>query len=311
MYTGAHRQRFDEEGRGRGVYGRDRIALGPGSLGSSPHRPNTDEPVYDLSQITRGGLDSGGGTLLTSAQRHRVATGGNPPPTPPRSPPRTGTSSVNTSFSAPQPNITSPMSLRSPPPAAAAPAHSPHPGTLGGEPVGPVIRSPRSLAVVSGDGAPLDLRRVFVAYCAFGMSATQGVPDEMDNSRFAKLVREAGLMAKLNGTTGNGTVSSATVDITFNRCKTPQLRTLTYDQFVGALGLLGAAAWPKLPPAEGGERALAAALATGGPALSGVASPATSKGVFAKLTDERLYTGMYKRGVEQPSPQVLGESQSS
>jgi hypothetical protein len=49
-YTGAHRHRFDQEGHGRGLAGRERIAKGTGSSGVAPY---TGGAVHDLSQIVR------------------------------------------------------------------------------------------------------------------------------------------------------------------------------------------------------------------------------------------------------------------
>ena len=52
LYTGAHRERFDEEGRGRGIQGRRQVFK-----------------VEDLSNITRSNLS--GATSLTSASALR------------------------------------------------------------------------------------------------------------------------------------------------------------------------------------------------------------------------------------------------
>jgi hypothetical protein len=48
MYTGAHKERFDESGHGRGLEGRDSTATGGGTV-AGYH----GGAVHDLSQITR------------------------------------------------------------------------------------------------------------------------------------------------------------------------------------------------------------------------------------------------------------------
>jgi hypothetical protein len=62
QYTGAHKHRFDADGRGRGLAGRDRIATGRGYIGSSPSanggkvykgstNTGTNEVFHDSSQF--------------------------------------------------------------------------------------------------------------------------------------------------------------------------------------------------------------------------------------------------------------------
>eukprot|EP01028_Stygiella_incarcerata_P012601 TRINITY_DN7915_c2_g2_i2.p1 TRINITY_DN7915_c2_g2~~TRINITY_DN7915_c2_g2_i2.p1 ORF type:complete len:188 (-),score=49.37 TRINITY_DN7915_c2_g2_i2:115-678(-) len=60
-FHGTHKHRFDKDGKGRGIEGRDRIAKGGG-----PGQPGGGG-VSDLSQLTRTGLSKGGTTL--GAQR--------------------------------------------------------------------------------------------------------------------------------------------------------------------------------------------------------------------------------------------------
>ena len=54
LYTGHHKHRFDENGRGKGVVGRDTAAKGAGNR-SSPYRGGA---VHDLAQIMRPGFHS-------------------------------------------------------------------------------------------------------------------------------------------------------------------------------------------------------------------------------------------------------------
>ena len=51
QYTGAHKHRFDSEGRGRGLEGRDRIATGRGYVGQSPQK--------DASKQYKGSTNTG------------------------------------------------------------------------------------------------------------------------------------------------------------------------------------------------------------------------------------------------------------
>ncbi|GIL45782.1 hypothetical protein Vafri_2928 [Volvox africanus] len=72
LYTGAHKHRFDETGKGRGLAGRDRVAKGSGFIAGAP-----GGAVADLSQITRPNLQIPGaaqGPVLY--QRHPSADGG-------------------------------------------------------------------------------------------------------------------------------------------------------------------------------------------------------------------------------------------
>ncbi|KAG2501212.1 hypothetical protein HYH03_001025 [Edaphochlamys debaryana] len=55
LYTGAHKHRFDGNGNGRGLAGRDRIAKGHGLIAGAP-----GSNVNDLSQITRSNLNTSG-----------------------------------------------------------------------------------------------------------------------------------------------------------------------------------------------------------------------------------------------------------
>ncbi|KAG2448825.1 hypothetical protein HYH02_006176 [Chlamydomonas schloesseri] len=55
LYTGAHKHRFDANGNGRGLAGRDRVAKGHGLIAGAP-----GGNVADLSQITRTNLNTSG-----------------------------------------------------------------------------------------------------------------------------------------------------------------------------------------------------------------------------------------------------------
>lgn len=59
QYTGAHRERFDADGHGRGAAGRDVGGKGAGSTAG--------RGVSDLSQITRPNLSTSGSTTARSS----------------------------------------------------------------------------------------------------------------------------------------------------------------------------------------------------------------------------------------------------
>ncbi|EFJ52513.1 hypothetical protein VOLCADRAFT_103013 [Volvox carteri f. nagariensis] len=63
LYTGTHKHRFDENGNGRGLSGRDRISKGSGFIAGAP-----GSAVADLSQITRPNLHVASGTGYRSGR---------------------------------------------------------------------------------------------------------------------------------------------------------------------------------------------------------------------------------------------------
>ncbi|PNH05110.1 hypothetical protein TSOC_008673 [Tetrabaena socialis] len=65
LYTGAHKHRFDADGNGRGLAGRDRVAKGSGFVNGAPGC----EGVSDLSQITRTPLHTTGAGYFPPASR--------------------------------------------------------------------------------------------------------------------------------------------------------------------------------------------------------------------------------------------------
>jgi len=224
--------------------------------------------VSDLSQVTRSGM--GGGTSLSSASVARSAaptsarTAGSPAaPAPSGSlSARAATSGAGTTGS--------PYGGASAAPRAAAPA--------------PTVSSPAAHAPGGDTELGYSLFDVFVAYCTFG--GTSAVDDEIDNAKFAKLCRESGIQ-------DGKRVTPASVDITFSKVKDKGRRTIGFDRFQEAVGMLAAEKFPALPAEAAFQAACAQILAAGGPALVG-ASKARTDGVFGKLTDAGLYTGAHK-----------------
>ena len=88
-YTGYHRHRFDEDGRGRGKAGRDTVAKGAGSVVNAPTAVDTgDEVVRDISQLMRPHLHPAAGSarqqlLAQRSPRSRADSEVSPEPTRP------------------------------------------------------------------------------------------------------------------------------------------------------------------------------------------------------------------------------------
>ena len=80
-YTGYHRHRFDEKGKGKGKAGRDTAVKGVGSLLNVSTVSTGDETVRDISQIMRPNLHPAAGSGASSF--HQDAK---PPPVEPTSP---------------------------------------------------------------------------------------------------------------------------------------------------------------------------------------------------------------------------------
>ncbi|KAG2432904.1 hypothetical protein HXX76_008634 [Chlamydomonas incerta] len=70
LYTGAHKHRFDGNGNGRGLAGRDRVAKGHGLIAGAP-----GGSVADLSQITRTNLNSSGAGYIPPPSRGSSTSG--------------------------------------------------------------------------------------------------------------------------------------------------------------------------------------------------------------------------------------------
>jgi len=158
QYTGAHKHRFDDDGRGRGKAGRDGISKG-------------GTPGGDLSSMTRTNLNTSGTTAnprgprgATSSPTRSIGT---------RSPAAASRSLGGSSRGAP--SESSPMAAASSLSSAggAAPASVP-PG---------------------GDGSGDELHEIFLDYCAFG-SGGSGMSDQIDNVKFSKLCRECKVIGK-------------------------------------------------------------------------------------------------------------------
>jgi hypothetical protein len=85
---------------------------------------------------------------------------------------------------------------------------------------------PAAHAAIEFFVASADLFQMYTTFCVFGN--TSGSVDEMDGSHWAKLCKESGIQ--------NARVPAASVDIVFNKVKTPGRRTINFEQF--KMGLL-------------------------------------------------------------------------
>lgn len=163
-YTGAHKERFDESGEGKGLAGRDSTATGTGSGADAFH----GGAVSDLSAITREGTR--GGTSLSSATRAREAV-----PAIERIPATVHAAPAKAPVSARSPAATSeraPVSSRSP-----AASSDRAPGSAR-SPAATSARAPEERRASAGGGeAPSDLYAIFTSYCAFGGTSSGYVPE--------------------------------------------------------------------------------------------------------------------------------------
>lgn len=306
LYTGAHKERFDAEtGTGKGLAGRDAVAVGSGTGHVKYH---TGAAVTDLSQITRDGMR--GGTTLEEAHVARVGAAAAP-----IRPSTAGARAAPVVMAAAAAASAAPApvgySLAPPSAVPAAPATARYaavaPPAAAAATYAPAAAAP-AVAIGGAGGAPratdfrpeaADLYAIFMAYCAFG--ATSSLPEEMDNARFAKLCRECGLV-------DGRRVTPASVDIAFSSVKDRGKRTIRFEQFIGALAAIGKARAPGTEPAVAVQAVVDAVISAGGPALVGTAGTDTSSGIYARLTDHRGYTGAHKERFDAETGAGRGRS---
>lgn len=273
LYTGTHVHRFDEEGHGKGLEGRDSIPVGSGTrpIGlSHPATPGLGRRL-DLSDITRPEL-SRGGTNLSSAhtarqlqqQQQQQGSPSSRPATAGGAPiaPRSPTSAAYDPYAAYA--------------AAASPARVPAPA-----PAAPAASAFRK-----------DLRSVYLSFALFGSheeAVRRGVETgeaDMDSFHFAKLCRETGVLS--------GALTPASVDIAFSKVKEKGKRVIDFERFQVALDILASEKFPTLAPEQAFEYVLDQVCSCEGPVAKVSSSPRTTGNVFDKLTDERTYTGMHR-----------------
>ena len=303
LYTGSHRHRFDGEGRGLGLAGRDSIAVGSGTTPLY----HAGEPVRELAQLLRPAVQRGGTHLSSETARRRAAAsprgearspggglgspssagtplhreppgsahyGNSPSAGSPQARARTAPSPV---FRAGGPIYMSPgAAARAGAAAAAAAAAAEAAAAAAASPAGgarppPPLAATRFLRMPST--AALDA--VFEAYALFGSgSGGGGGAPELSSAAWAKMCRETGLVlggpvALPAGAGGGRQVPPAAVDVAFAKARGPGRRALAYGPFLTALRLLAVEVFPARARGEarGGE-------APGSPAGEAPGSPA-------------------------------------
>ena len=122
-----------------------------------------------------------------------------------------------------------------------------------------------------GDG----LQQAFLAFASFG---TGGKKADMDNSHWAKMNRDAGLL--------DGKYTSTDADLVFAQCKEKELRRINFNQFLMAL--------EKVAKKKGEQTsAIESLVLTNTPKLMGV-SVSDTDSTLSRLTDPSNFTGQYK-----------------
>ncbi len=301
-YTGSSKNRFSEDGRGRGKEGRV-------------------DQADELAQDAEWGMRAGGrgGTLLSSAHadRTRLLYGGSLSPSRAaelgnlgRAPVAAGSGAAAAALSSSgggggggaAPAFFTGSAAQYTAIIAATPSQAGG-GSGGGRSAaragegrvrGAAAEAPPTVEIDSAE-----LETIFRAYCAFG--TTSRLADELDSARFAKLCRENGIV--------EGGVTPAAVDLAYSKAldraraeerlrnaKSPKpalvkpRRTLRYKDFQQALALLGPQRFPELDMVAALQALVEGIIHTGGPAFNRVAVPSVGPAsVFAKLTDAALY----------------------
>ncbi len=307
-FTGSHKNRFSEDGRGRGKEGR------------------VDEGDA-LASDAEWGLRAGGrgGTLLSSAHadRTRMLFGGSLSPAKaaeagqlgraplvaaPGAAPGSGAAAPSSSsgggggaafFTGSAAQYTAMLSAAPLPPGGGGGTATAS-RAADGRVRGAAADAPPTVEIDSAE-----LETIFHAYCAFG--TTSRLAQEMDSARFAKLCRENGIV---DDPPRKGGVNAAAVDLAFSKAldraraeerlrnaKSPKpvserwvkpRRTLRYKDFQQALALLGPLRYPETEMVAALQALVEGIIHTGGPGFNRVALPNVSP-IFAKLTDESQY----------------------
>lgn len=307
LYTGSHVHRFEPDGRGRGLAGRDSVVRGGGTVGIY----REGQPVKELADMLRPGMR--GGTHISSEEaRRRAAASPKVAPhlSPRRAPPSSG-------------HYGSGGSPGGSPGGAGGGSGTPGRSPLGGSggPVGfassAAAASPPQLRVAAvssaadgaaaaagaSDGSDLSqLQPIFEAFCLFGTTGLTGREGEMTSAAFAKLARECGIV----GPASQGKLPPASVDLAFTKARGPDRskRTIGYDQFLYALQLLACELFPEVAaddPLTATAQLAAVVVSAGGPALnvsvpvaevvaaSALGSPSGGlPPIFSKLTNPHL-----------------------
>ena len=127
---------------------------------------------------------------------------------------------------------------------------------------------------------------------------------QLDSARFAKLCRGAGIVEGAGAAAAAAPASvrqlpPASVEVAFSKAKSKGRRTLTYEQFLFALQLLGLELFPEEEPLSAAQHIIEIVVASGGPVTNSTVEVATGDGVWAKLTDTSQYTGAHRHRFDE------------
>ncbi|KAJ3407993.1 hypothetical protein HDV05_005211 [Chytridiales sp. JEL 0842] len=229
LYTGTHKERFDAEGKGKGMAGRD--------YGSKTDRldkiVNRDtNATIGISTATFGsgvilsGSNSGSNSSMNKGRGKYVAGASNE-------------------------RLTGKDFLPKKPAVASDFSHKTQQETTSNN----TKKKDTKMATIE------DLRVTFNKFCAFG-SGSAAENAGMEGSKFAKFARDSGLIDSKKITTTD-------IDIIFNKVKAKTARKIDFDGFTNAFRMLAEMKYPKKTPEEAFQAALEEVVKSSGPVAKG------------------------------------------
>lgn len=148
-------------------------------------------------------------------------------------------------------------------------------------------------------GADSDLKRVYLAFCCYGDPS--GTCTTLDNVKWAKMAREAGLLK-----TPRFTPMDA--DLAFSQARAADSRRINFKAFKQCLGLSALKLFPDLDPEDAWHRTANLIIQTGGPETVAT-EDATGTGVYARLvrgngksSEARPPSGSSRRASDDGAP---------
>lgn len=278
-YTGAHRERFDGEGHGRGLEGRDRILKASGHmpnagiLGDVP--PQRDKGAGSACACGHLRVPSANFCAHCGAQRVSPATAS------PSTSPRPGAQSPASPRprSAPRREVAREANVRPSPGAVQPPARAPSRGRT--TPAGGWPALAGSEAVAEGEAARSSVDDVFGAYC--------GTKSDMDGRTFVKICKDCLVIDRK--------FTAIDADLIFSRVVPKGQRRIGLLDFLTALEL---AAKKKGVAVDSVHSAV---LSSRGPILKGTVVEAVRF-----HDDTSTYTGVHANGGPDAAPKGLGTS---
>jgi len=268
LYTGSHRERFDADGKGRGLAGRD---VDPGSVGM------VTEQLGILCNRTPSDVRG----LPYTADRMRANPLGST-----HSSTRSSCHSVTRSSSPSRtlsPRSVRPNSAQVSSPSRRRSSSATRSRTDGRRRSLDLNKSAQSLSQ-SPSQQHLGVDDIFVAFASFGMGGE--LQTEMDGAKFAKLCRDCDLVDK--------NFTSVDVDLAFTKAKTKGQRRISFAEFHDILQAMA--------DKKGVHKSsvINTILRAEGPViLSAVSDQARMGSVLQRLTDHTRYTGSHKFRFDQ------------